>query len=557
MVSRVGARERRRDSTASPPPALSIGKSHSFTSLDPKSRRVDIILSKGVEQQNTALQCFNLAAKYRNNPRYHPQNAFKHLRGAASLPSSPRGVPLQHSQSMPGDLNLGLTNRAGCVDLGQRPRAASAPPPPPPPDPRCERCLGGDPELEKNKDSAMVCVDCGTVHSLSEMKSQARFKNCDKSKDNSSVGDVPPTQSAQEAYYHSWSNGPESEEDKRRRERVHIGGTRMPTSKLKKNKLIDAQNQIDKEAKRNADEMLQQDGGPDQGRRKKIILRLENVFDQLPHLDERFRVHIRREAIRIYSNSMKHEKVCGQKCCMLALSQRTNIVIAYGVVEYALEALANPQATQASGALPGSPVTTIASLAPDWSKKEVQTQLAVLNEVQVRNSNQVLRMQVLSAISILADPTEGTEGTDLCVPCAGEPGPGPDPDRPPSREGMRTSTDVGDAAVALRERINATASSSHASESSRKLAVEQLAVLETVAFLKDVNPPFGHPIDLVAISLLAASAIKLSERDPTVDLRAHCLPKHNVSETTMREFIDQLTSLIKGPQASCQEDAIF
>lgn len=546
MISRVGARERRRDSTASPPPALSIGKSHSFTSLDPKSRRVDMILSKGVAQQNTALQCFNLAAKYRNNPRYHPQNTFKHLRGACSLPSSPRGVPLQHSQSMPGELNLSLTNRVACVELGQRPRAASAPLLPPP-DPRCERCLKGDPELEKNCDSAWVCADCGTVHTLSEMKSQARFKNCERSKDNSSVGDVPPAQSAQEAYYHSWSNGPESDEDKRRRERTHIGGTRMPTNKLKKNKLIDAQNHIDKEAKRNADEMLQQDGGPDQGRRKKIILRLENVFDQLPHLDERFRVHIRREAIRIYSNSMRHEKACGQKCCMLALSQRTNIVIAYGVVEYALEALANPQA-RATNALPRSPVTTIASLAPDWSKNEVQTQLAVLNEVQVRNSNQVLRMQVLSAISILADPAAGT---DLCVPCVDE------PDRPPPCEGAGTSTDVSDAAVALRERIHATASSSHASEISRKLAVEQLAVPEIVAFLKDVNPPFGHPIDLVAISLLAASAIKLSERDPTVDLRAHCLPKHNVSETTIREFIDQLTGLIKIPQASRQEDAIF
>jgi hypothetical protein len=522
-----------------------------------------MILSKGMTQQNTALQCFNLAAKYRSNPRYHPQNMLKYLRGASSLPSSPRGVTLQHSQSMPNGLDLARLSRVPSFDLGQRQRATSAPPTPAahpammaPPDPRCARCLRGDPELEKNKDSAMVCVDCGTVDTLAELKGQARSKNCESSKDNTRVNDGPPAQTAQEAYYHSWCNGPESDADRRRREMAHIYGTRMPTNTLKKNNLIDAQNHIDKEAKRNADEMLRQDGGPDQGRRKKIILRLENVFDQLPHLDERVQTHIRREAIRIYSNSMKHEKACGRKSCMLALSHRTNIVIAYGVAEYALEALANPRASAAE-ALPGSPVTTIASLAPEWSEKEVQTQLALLNEFQVRNSNQVLRMQVHSAVSILAG---WEKEADMCVPCVDESERAQDAPRPPLPRGgaeREERADVGDAAVALRERIHATASTLHASEVSRKLALEQLLVPEIATFLKDVNPPHGHPIDIVAISLLAASAIKLNERDPTVALRAHCLPKHNVSETTVRQFVDQLVGLINISQVARQADLIF
>ena len=48
----------------------------------------------------------------------------------------------------------------------------------------------------------------------------------------------------------------------------------------------------------------------------------------------------------------------------------------------------------------------------------------------------------------------------------------------------------------------------------------------------------------LAASLLAATALKLNEDDPTITLRRHYLPKHNVSETTVREFVRELRGLI-------------
>jgi len=506
--------------------------------LDPKNTRVDKILSKSVSmQQNSALQCFNLAAKYRSNPRYHPQTILKNMRGAVSMPSSPLGgaygVPLTKSQSMPG-MRLG-------TPPAEPPRAASAPPfsdaspSEGAPDPRCQRCLDGEPELEKNCDSAWVCVDCGTVAQISDMKSQARFKNCEKSKDNTGVADDPPAQTAQEAAYLAWSKGPESDTDKRRREMAHVGGTRMPTNKLKKNKLIDAQNLIDAEAKRNAEEMLREDGGPDQGRRKKIVRALEAVFDQLPGLDGRIRDHVRREAIRVYSNSMKHEEACGRKCCMLALSHWTNPVIAYGITEYALEVLALRSTTTPEK--PGSPVTTIASLAPDWSEQEVQTQLRLLNDVQMRNSNQVLRMQVHSAISIIA---EWERDEEKCVPCADDEPSSPAPDAPPRPPPKELGVD----ALRLRDRILGTVASTHATSAVSDAALAQLSVPETMTFLMES----GFPLDVLSISLLAAAALKLKDHDSTKSLQKHYLPKLSVSGTLVSEFVSELAGLLKLPR---------
>ena len=135
--------------------------------------------------------------------------------------------------------------------------------------------------MERNpSDSSWSCIECGTVAQLAEIKGTTRSKNCEESKDPTTVNDGPPVQSAQEAEYRSWSKGPESDEDKRRRQMAHVGGTRMSTQKLKQQHLIDGQNVIDAEARRNMEEMLREDGGPDQGRRKKIVRALEAVFER-------------------------------------------------------------------------------------------------------------------------------------------------------------------------------------------------------------------------------------------------------------------------------------
>jgi len=440
---------------------------------------------------------------------------------------------------MPGGLSL--QNRAPSFDLAQRPRAASAPPasfapPGEAPDPRCARCLNGDPELERNpSDSSWSCIECGTVAQLSEIKGQTRSKNCEESKDPTKCNDGPPQRTAQEAEYLSWSKGPESDADRRRREMAHVGGTRMSTEKLKRKKLIDAQNAIDKEAKRNAEEMLRQDGGPDQGRRKKIVRALEAVFDQLPGLNEDVGDYIRREAIRIYSNSMKHEAACGTGS-MLALSQRTNVQIAYGVAEYVLEALADPSLVEGSAY-----ATSLASITPEWSTKEVEAQLRVLNDVQVSKSNAALRMAVRSAVSIIAKwtPEQARSGAQR----ASAPSPTVAAPAPPTRRpaALTTSANPDNSIVNLRERLIATAETTHAGEEVLNAALAQLHVPAAVVFLREAD----HSCDVLAISLLAATALKLQRDDPTTSLRRCYLPNHNVSETTVREFVDGLKGLIR------------
>jgi len=549
MSSKV-ARDRWRDSAASPPPALSIAKSHSSMCMDPKARRVDAILSRGVTvQNNTPQKCFNLAGNYRTNPRYHPQTILKNMRGATSLPSSPRGfsgVALFRSQSVPGLSIAPPVQRASSFDLArqQQPlRAASAPPTPaaPPmqeeeePPAMCQRCIDKDAtRLWPNCDSAWACVDCGVIDQISDMKGQKRAKNCEESKDPTTVNDGAPARSAQEAEYLSWSKGPESDEDKRRRQMAHVGGTRMSTQKLKQQHLIDGQNVIDAEARRNMEEMLREDGGPDQGRRKKIVRALEAVFDQLPGLNEDVGDYIRREAIRIYSNSMKHEAACGTGS-MLALSQRTNVQIAYGVAEYVLETLADPSLAEGSAY-----ATSLASITPEWSTKEVEAQLRVLNDVQVSKSNAALRMAVRSAVSIIAKWTpeqarSGAQRVSTPPPAVAAPAP---PTRRPAA--LATSADSGNSIVALRERLVATAETTHAGEEVLNAALAQLHVPAAAAFLQEAD----HSCDVLAISLLAATALKLQQDDPTTNLRRCYLPNHNVSETTVQEFVDGLKGLI-------------
>lgn len=548
MSFKVG-RDRRRDSTASSPPALAIAKSHSSLCVDPKARRVDAILSRGVTVQNNSPQkCFNLAGNYRTNPRYHPQTILKNMRGATSLPSSPSGfsgVPLFRSQSVPSLSIAPPVQRVSSFDLAkqqQPPRAASAPPTPaaPPrdeeePPAMCQRCIDQDPtRLEPNCDSAWACVDCGVIDQIADMKGQKRAKNCEESKDPTTVNDGPPAQTAQEAEYRSWSKGPESDEDKRRRQMAHVGGTRMSTQKLKQQHLIDGQNVIDAEARRNMEEMLREDGGPDQGRRKKIVRALEAVFDQLPGLNEDVGDYIRREAIRIFSNSMKHEAACGTSS-MLALSQRTNVQIAYGVAEYVLETLADPSLTEGS-----IYATSLASITTEWSTKEVEAQLRVLNDVQVSKSNAALRMAVRSAVSIIAKWTpeqarSGVQRASTLPPAVAAPA------SPRHSSAFATTAHSGISALSLRERLIATAETTHAGEEVLNAALAQLHVPAAAAFLREAD----HSCDVLAISLLAATALKLQRVDPTINLRRCYLPNHNVSETTVQEFVDGLKGLIQ------------
>ena len=76
-------------------------------------------------------------------------------------------------------------------------------------------------------------------------------------------------------------------------------------------------------------------------------------------------------------------------------------------------------------------------------------------------------------------------------------------------------------------------------------ALAQLSVPETLTFLVES----GLPLDLLSISLLAATALKLNDRDSTTSLQQQYLPKLNVSGTTVSAFVDELAKLIKLPRS--------
>lgn len=519
-----------------------ITKSRSTSSLD-KPSRLDAILNVGVEKYSAA-RCFDLAGPYRNNPMYDPDPPPPTMRGDAQpgtavrhpLAPPPLPIPVERAPSntwaVAGDNREFQRSVAGAPDASEAKNVWV-----------CQGCGTTDERrLAPNSEGGLSC-SCGIVAELVSRVSQERASNCPKEKATDQVGEVQ-NQTAAQAQFEAWSNGPESRDECRRRETFHQGGTRMPTKRLMQQGLLQAQNHIDTQAQRDAREALREDG-PDHGRRMAIIRKAESIFDEIPSLDNRIARHIRMEAIRIYSLSMRHEEVCGCDDCQYRLSHTSVVMIAHAITELVLASLLDSAAEPAE---PSSPVTTIASLAPERTHQDVLRMMKDFKEFTVRFNRGMPRMQVLSTVSMIAEWEYNQEYTP-CTRCelqalSSSLRLSRSITECPAEFGKSSTVDPGDNTLKLRNALFAAAKCSTTRSDVRLAAFDQLALPSVVQFVE----ASGLPVELVAVCLITATALRMKQPNPAQSLTSSLRKTNQISASTIEQFIQELGPLLTVPE---------
>lgn len=521
-----------------------ITKSRSSSSIDKKPSRLDAILNKGIEKYSAA-RCFDLAGPYRNNPMYDPDPPSPTMRGDAQpgtavgpplAPPPPPSVPLERAPSNgwieARDDREFQQSVEGAPDASEAKNVWT-----------CKGCGTTDErDLTPNADGGWSCT-CGVVAELVSRVSQEHASNKPKEEATDQVGEVQ-RQTAAQAQFEAWAKGPESRDEKRRRETFFQGGTRMPTKRLMQHGLLQAQNHIDTQAQRDAREALREDG-PDQGRRLAIIRKAENIFDEIPSLDSRIARHIRMEAIRIYSLSMRHEEVCSCDDCQYRLSQTSVVMIAHAITELVLASLLDSATDPAE---PSSPVTTIASLAPERTRQDVLRMMKDFKEFTVRFNRGMPRMQVLSTVSMIAEWEHNQEYTP-CTRCELQSlSPSLRQSRSitdcPAEFGKSSTVDPGDNTLKLRNALFAAAKCSTTRSDVRLAAFDQLALPPAMQFVE----ASGLPVELVAVCLLTATALRMKQPNPAQSLTSSLRKTNQISASTTEQFIQELAPLLEVPE---------
>ncbi len=530
--------DRRRELASSPP--LTIQKGRSADNLDA------ILLKQS--SQHAAELCFGYCRPFRNNPKYSLSPTFKPIRGgsqprlardwkSASLCAS----PLSFSPSP-----LSLTKAASMPEL-----YGNGPPSPLSPAVaernvwKCKGCnQGGTHRLVANPDGGLSCV-CGTVAEGVDMVSLERAKNCHKDDDPTQVGEVQAQSAAQTA---PWRDGPVSKEERQRRENAQLGGTRVSNPCARKNDMQQAQREVERQARKDAEELCRTDA-PDQGRGQKLLDGLELAFGKMPALrDDMPRVasHIRLEAIRIYQLSVRHERACGctaARRCTYALSSRHMVVLTLGIIELVLSQLAGIESGD------GRLVDEITQGNNNYHDLDrALTQLYQLQEDQ--NIGVSPRLELLSAVHFISKWKPGDE-LFACTPSdfsSTHPHWLPDARRnSPGEFGKSVASDPGDTTEKLRVSLKAVVKMIPMDTATKEAVAYQLQV---PAVVERANLE-GLPRDVVAVAIVAATALKRKKDDPTHDLRRHLFRPLHISSTTIDDFISRLDKLIELPPDSC------
>lgn len=526
MASFQSKGDRRRALASSPPTVIQKGRS---------ADNLEAILLKQTSHRAPEL-CFGFCHPFRNKPKYTLSPTFKPARGTsqprlardwatASLCPSP--LALTKSASMPefygeGDPQLlpppAIAERNELVCKG------------------CNRVLD-DQRKTSNSDGGVSCV-CGAVANLVDMVSLERAKNCHKDDDPTQVGEVQAPSAAQTA---PWRNGPVSKEERDRRETAQLGGTRVSNPCARKNDMQQAQREVERQARKDAEELCRTDA-PDQGRGQKLLGGLELAFAKISSLRHDMPLvaaHIRLEAIRIYQLSVRHERTCCKKGCTYALSTRNMVVLTLGIIELVLSQLAGIE--EGDGRL----VEEITQ--GNNTRQDVERALTQLYQVQQdQNVGHQARTELLCAVHFISKWKPGNE-LFACAACdfsTTHPNWQPVSQRScPGEFGKSVVIDPGDTTAKLRESLKAIVRMVPIDTATNQTASYQLLVPEVVqrATLE------GLPRDVVATAIVAASALKLKKDDPTSDLRRHWFRPLHIAMSTIDDFILRMVELIEIP----------
>jgi hypothetical protein len=522
--------DRRRELASSPPPTIQKGRS---------ADNLDAILLKQ-SSHHAAELCFGYCRPFRNNPKYSLSPTFKPIRGESQLRLArdwktarpcPSPLALTKSASMPE-----LYGEEASLPLPSSPLAVAE---------RnvwvCKGCHeGGTHRLTTNSEGGLSCV-CGAVAEGVNMVSLERAKNCHKDDDPTQVGEVQAQSAAQTA---PWRDGPVSKEERTRRENAQLGGTCVSNPYARKNDMQQAQSAVMRQARKDAEELCRADA-PDQGRGQKLLDGLELAFGKMPALRDdmpRVAAHVRLEAIRIYQLSVRHERTCCPcqgKRCTYALSSRHLVVLTLGIIELVLSQLAGIEAGD------GRLVDEITQ--GNNTREDIERALTQLYQVQGdQNVGQMPRMELLSTVHFISKWKPGDE-LFACEPsdfstthpnwltasrrsCLGE-------------FGKSASSDPGDTTEKLRTSLKAVVKMTPMDTETKDAVAYQLQV---PAVLQCANLE-GLPRDVVAVAIVAATALKMNQVDPTSDLRRHLFRPLHIASTTIDDFILRLDELVELP----------
>ena len=502
-----------------------------------KSESLDTILTL-TNSRYSPRNYYGIDLAYRHNPRYNPKSHFQTISkgtngrssplSPACSPRSPRpvriwgspliGVPLTKSQSLP--TVVPSDDEAGPLFA-------------PVPVRQCNASSTGFCQLQRNSDSAMVCIACGTQASGVRMVEQERAKNCPKRDDSTQVGEAR-SGSAQQASCDAWANGPESLNDRNNRIRAWSGGTHMSQRQARRMDVQKVANVIGRSVWKDAREDIEGDARMELIRRK-IIDVLEVLFKQVNGMHKDVKKHVRLETIRLYAASMQHETFCKQAGCMFSLSQRSNMAVAYGVTEFVLTSL-HKTGTEKIAELTGGSVTC----------EQIKEQLSQVKQLQLVPSGHSQLQQVTSAVGLIAR----WGPRDACKPCREVEDVPPELMLPPSiaqaREeyGKSSKADPGDATVKMRLQLEATAKLSSTRGDVRNTALTYLAVPEIVQYLTLPDHQLWS-VQLLACLLLYAAACKIDRLDSTEALRENLLAGEGVRPNTFLNSAMHLEVLMK------------
>ena len=433
---------------------------------------------------------------------------------------------------------------------------------------KCRGCPSTDAACLVDGPSAdTVCGKCGTVASL-KMVAGNRQKNCPVEEDRTIVADLP-SRDVHQTHMEALSKGSESAYERKRRHLGATRGTRVAQNVMKRHGFGKAYGKVETQAVRDTRETIEGDSR-DARKRRAILTVIEFTFLQegIDKLDERIKVNIRQEANRVYSASLEHEACCDPSKCQLALTNRSNALVAGCIIQNALEHLCRTStldATTGGCSRPrASPVSTMAHLhevASDVSPITLAKTLAAVKKLNVGNAGSVQRLSTLAAIRIVSRWTRAT----MCQACAPpEPAPPIVLCRPVSmaatieQRGGAAAADPGDPAFKLRDRLIGMGRITNARVSIQSAALTAISSECVTTFLMKS----AMAVNVVAMAMLRASARNLARDDNTVlDPTAADAPgiceEHGVSSEAFNAFCDELAPILAGAKPAPALDAAF
>ena len=438
----------------------------------------------------------------------------------------------------------------------------------------CRGCHSTDEaDLELGAEQAYVCRKCGVVEQQ-RFVALDRQKFCAREDDPTAVADSWLRDAVKEAA-EAVARGHETAAERRRRLLAGAGGTRVAKSVGRRYAIGGAQSRLETQTCRTMAEVI--DGTAQSQKLQRVLEFLEIDFDWLGRtLAESIRRHVRMETKRVLMNSALHAHACTSQSCSLTLAKRSNCLVAACVLQVCLVRLR----ASSLGPAPAQDGTSLATIAPESSVRELDELLERLCQLQGQIPGSGQLAQVAAATRLLLD----WERRQVQTPCNGEPqgtmavaaaaaaaaaavavapnanatpallalppaallgqGQAQALDSPPSIRSSASAAslnDESDLVYSVRDIIIGAAMRTNVRADVRCAAMAAIAQKELADWIRTRNV---LPIDVLGVGILSAATEKLGVEDCTSELLAQCCHEHQLSPITARTAIEAIVSII-------------